>query len=194
MPGMVRALTAIVALLVSSRALAQDSAGVAAPDTTLAAAMAPRVPSDSTLRELQRLFKHQTVARVHVAGHRYMLDEPKLTPQGITYRFVMEPSHLPAGTLPALVTWAGVDSLLLRRTHATGMGASFGIVLGLLGGFAGYALASTENTEAGLAGAVLLGGAGAALGFLGGGFLGGFVQYWVQVYPTHPPEPDWRGF
>ena len=178
---------AVAALTFAAPAWAQTASDSLARATSLHGA-----PSEETLASLRRTFKYQTVARVYVGGRRYLVQSPKITPAGFAHGRVIEPDHVPKDELPATIPWSDVDSLLLRRTHATRMGTAFALTFGVLAGLAGHAVVTMEEPNPGALAYIVFGAAGAGAGYLAGGFLGGFVQYWVQVYPERTPDPDWR--
>ena len=170
-----------------------DSVAVA-DSATAATPASPLVLDDSTFTALSHAFRHQTVAAVYYDGRRYEVANPKILKEGFAYRRITEPAKLPPGVVPTPIPWADVDSLLLRRTYATGLGAGTAVMMGALGGLYGWALGSTLSTGAQVAGAFVFGAAGVGLGFLAGGFLGGWVQYWTQVYPTMSPYTRGQAF
>lgn len=151
-----------------------------------------RIPSEIDLASLRSLFKYQVVARVYRGGRAYMVQNPKITLPGFAHGRVIEPSHVRADEVPATIPWSEVDSLLLRRTHATRIGTGFALTLGILGGLAGYNLGNRAGSDVGPVAALVVGAGAGGIGFLAGGFLGGFAQYWVQVYPERTAEPGWQ--
>jgi hypothetical protein len=165
-----------------SVAAAEDSLRIVSPTTAHPASL-----DDSTLTALSHAFRHQVVAAVYYHGRRYEVANPKIQPDGFAYRRITTPGHVTPGDVPDPIPWADVDSLLLRRTYATGLGTATAVTMGALGGLWGWGLGATLSTGAQFAGAFVLGAAGVGLGFLAGGFLGGWVQYWTQVYPEMAP-------
>jgi hypothetical protein len=179
----------------SSAAIARE--GVA--DSTASLAPASREIGDSLFTALTREFRHQVVAAVYYHGRRYEVADPKILREGFGYRRVTTPGKVRPGEVPASIPWAEVDSLLLRRTEATGLGTGAAVMGGLLGGLYGYSVGGTDNPGTAPFLAIVAGAAGAVLGFLAGGFVGGWFQGWQQVYPHVTPQPErgkptkWRG-
>ena len=89
----------------------------------------------------------------------------------------------------ARVYWGG-RAYMVQNPKITLPG--FALTLGILGGLAGYNLGNRAGSDVGPVAALVVGAGAGGIGFLAGGFLGGFAQYWVQVYPERTAEPGWQ--